>query len=252
MKPGRNPLMAEHKRKTYLSLIERWVDVRRYHRILKADLFGEAFDEEFLSGIAAANPNIVGLDVSRETVAKAKSKADGQGVDGGFYVCCNIKQLPFQAGCMGVVISDSTLDHFPTDMEIVAALKELARVLSIGGTLILSIDNSRNLTYPPYSLVRLWMRLGLAPYFVGRTLSLTNLKQTLENAGLLVEESTAIIHYPHPETLMRWLERFLGKVGRGRLDNAIRKRLAWLDQLEHKKTKYLTGRYIAVKAVKVR
>ena len=39
-------------------------------------------------------------------------------------------------------------------------------------------------------------------------------------------------------------------MGRGRFDNAIRKGLEFLDKLEGKRTKYLTGRYIAVKAVK--
>lgn len=33
-------------------------------------------------------------------------------------------------------------------------------------------------------------------------------------------------------------------------DNAIRKGLEFLDKLEGKRTKYLTGRYVAVKAVK--
>jgi hypothetical protein len=39
-------------------------------------------------------------------------------------------------------------------------------------------------------------------------------------------------------------------MGRGRFDNAIRKGLELLDKLEGKKTKYLKGRYISVKAVK--
>jgi hypothetical protein len=39
-------------------------------------------------------------------------------------------------------------------------------------------------------------------------------------------------------------------MSKGKLDNAIRKGLALLDKLEGKRTRYLTGRYIAVKAVK--
>jgi hypothetical protein len=41
-----------------------------------------------------------------------------------------------------------------------------------------------------------------------------------------------------------------GEMGKGKFNSAIRKGLEFLDKLEGKRTKYLTGRYIAVKAVK--
>ena len=94
------------------------------------------------------------------------------------------------------------------------------------------------------------MRLKLAPYFIGKTLSHTRLGHTIEEIGLAVEESTVIFHYPHPDILVRWLESTLRKLGKGKFDNAIRKSLTLLDRLEGSRTKYLTGRYIAVKAVK--
>ena len=68
--------------------------------------------------------------------------------------------------------------------------------------------------------------------------------------GMTVEESTAIFHYPHPDMLVRGLERLLRKLSGHRLDGAIRKGLSLLDKLEGRRSKYLTGRYIAVKAVK--
>lgn len=112
------------------------------------------------------------------------------------------------------------------------------------------MDNKSCLTYPPYFMVRLWMALGLAPYFIGKTLSLAGLRHSLEKIGFSVEESTAIFHYPYPDGLIRWLEHSLHKLSRGKLDNAIRQGLALLDKLEGKRTRYLTGRYIAVKAIK--
>lgn len=251
LKSHSNELLAEHKRKTYLGLIARWADVTNSQRILKTDLFAEAFGpEQFLFDIAQANSNIVGIDVANEIVIRAKRSAKGYGVDADKYLCCDVKQLPLQDNSIDLIISDSTLDHFPSETDIVTALKELGRVLRIDGTLILTIDNKSHLTYPPYFIIRLWMRLGLAPYFIGKTLSTTKLRHTLDQIGFSVEEITAIFHYPHPDGLVRWLERSLRKLGRGRFNNAIRKSLAWLDRLEGKRTKYLTGRYIAVKAVK--
>ncbi len=234
-------------------MIARWVDVTGSQRILKTDLFAEAFDvEQFLFDIAQANSNVIAFDVSNEIVARARSNAERHGVDGGKYLCCDVRHIPLQDNSVDLIISDSTLDHFPTEAEIITALRELCRVLRIGGVLILSIDNKRNLTYPPYLLIRLWMWLKLSPYFIGRTLSLGKLNHVLEEIGLDVEESTAILHYPHPDGLVRWLERSLRKLSRGKLDNAISGVLALLERLEGKRAKYLTGRYIAVKAMKRR
>ena len=219
--------------------------------VLKTDLFSEAFgQEQFLFDIAEAKSNTVGIDISCEIVNKARKQARRHNVDASKYLCCDVKKLPFQSNSFDLIISDSTLDHFPSEADIITALKELARVLRTGGTLILSIDNKNNLTYPPYPVTRLWMRLGISPYFIGRTLSPGKLKDALEEIGLEVQEITAIFHYPHPDALVRGLEHFLRRLSRCKLDNCIRRCLTRLDHLEEKKTRYLTGRYIAVKAVK--
>lgn len=247
----RNQLLDEHKKKTHLALVTRWADVTNSVRILKTDLFEEAFGpDQFLFDLAQVNSNIIGIDVSNEVVDQAKRQAKHHGVDASRYLCSDVRHVPLQENSIDLIISDSTLDHFSSETDIVIALKELRRVLRVGGTLILTIDNKNNLTYPPYIFTRLWMRLGLAPYFIGKTLSPGKLRHTLEEIGFSVEESTAIFHYPHPDALVRWLERSLRKLGRGKFDNAIRKGLALLDKLEGKRSKYLTGRYIAVKAVK--
>jgi hypothetical protein len=132
----------------------------------------------------------------------------------------------------------------------VASLKEMSRVLRPGGVLILTIDNESNLTYPPYVIVRLWMRLGLAPYFIGKTLSPSKLRGALEALGFSVDEMTAIFHCPHPDAMVRRFETLLRRLSRGRLDGAIRRALMLLERLGSVRTRYLTGRYIAVKAVK--
>ena len=245
-----NELLAEHKRKTHLTLIARWADIKDHQRIFKTDLFTEAFGaEQFLFDLTSAK-NVIGIDISAEIVKLAKIQAGCRGVDGSQYFCCDVRNIPLQDNSVDIVISDSSLDHFPSEKDIVIALEELGRILRVGGVLILTLDNSHNLTYMPYYAVRFWMKLGLAPYFIGKTLSISQLKRTLERIGLHVEETTALFHYPHPDTLVRWLEHTLRKISAKKLDNAIRKTLTRLDRLEQRRTKYLTGRYIAVKAVK--
>jgi len=246
-----NELLGEQKRKTYIDLITRWTKITPGQKILKTDLFAEAFSvEQFLFDAIPAKSDVIGIDVALEIVAEAKSQALKRGMDAGNYLCSDVKKLPLRDSSVDLIISDSTLDHFPTEAEIITALKELGRVLADGGTLILTIDNKGNLTYPPYFFIRLWMKLGLSPYLIGRTLSLPRLRRVLAEIGLNIEENTAILHYPHPDGLVRWLERSLRSLSRGRLDGAIRKWLACLNRLEGSKIKYLTGRYLAIKAVK--
>jgi len=244
-----NQLLAEHKRKVYLDLIEKWFRIQEHQTILKTDLFTEAFGVEQFS-FCLPHASLIGIDISFEIVKRAKHLAPEYGLDAGRFFCCDVRQIPLREHSIDLVISDSSLDHFPEEIDLIDSLRELSRVLKIGGVLIITLDNRNNLTYMPYFLVRLWMKLGFAPYFIGRTLSLTKLKKTLEDTGLLVEESTAIFHYPHPDFLVRGLERTLSRVSFHKLDNAIRKSLSILDRLGSRPTKYLTGRYIAVKAIK--
>jgi SAM-dependent methyltransferase len=243
--------LAEHKRKTYLDLINRWSDIERSGVILKTDLFDEAFSgEPFLFDIARLNSNIIAMDISPEIVARARDNALKHGLDINRYLPADVRHLPLPSGCVDLIISDSTLDHFSREEEIVLALKELSRVLRSGGALIITLDNEQNLTYPPFFLFRLWMKLGLAPYYIGRTLSHKKLKSTLENSGMEVVASTAIFHYPHPDGLVRWMEHTLRKLGAGKLDGGVKSFLFRLNRLENMPTRYWTGRYIAVKAVK--
>ena len=77
-----NKLLAEHWRKTHLALVSRWADVANAGRILKTDLFAEAFGiQQFLFDIAQANGNIVGIDISSEIVIRAKQSAQRHGAD---------------------------------------------------------------------------------------------------------------------------------------------------------------------------
>ncbi len=238
--------LAEHKGKTYLGLITRWAEVSNKQRILKTDLFPEASGlAQVLFDIAPNNSNVVGIDISAETVEQAKRQAIHHGVDGSKYLCCDVRQLPLQNNSIDLVISDSTLDHFSDEKDIIVALKELYRVMRVGGTLIITMDNKGKLGEP---LRRLWIRLGLAPFFIGKTYSIKELKSALQSIGFVVEETTAIVH--QPMFFLKRLARLLHRLSARRFDPLIEKILASQDTLEKRRTKYLTGIYIAAKAVK--
>jgi len=107
------------------------------------------------------------------------------------------------------------------------------------------MDNKSNFTEP---LFRLWLSLGLHPVFVGKTYSVGELKQALTSAGFTVLETTAIIH--NPRFIARRMIPLIRKAVPVRFDKLIKRCLAFLDSLANKKTKYLTGQFIAAKAVK--
>jgi len=94
------------------------------------------------------------------------------------------------------------------------------------------------------------MKLGLAPYFIGKTLSLKYLQNIFSSIGLTIVDITTIFHYPHPDMLVRGCESIVHRICGDRLNNFIRQVFTSLELLENRRTRFITGRYIALKAVK--
>jgi ubiquinone/menaquinone biosynthesis C-methylase UbiE len=242
-------LMAEQYRRVHLNLLFGWADVRGSKRILKTDLFAEAVhpNRAFLWEILRTNSNVVGIDISAEIASLARIRASEHcAASPAVYLSCDVRKLPFGSNSFDLIISDSTLDHFQHEEEIVTALAELSRVLKVGGTLVITMDNKSNFTEP---LFRLWISLGLSPFFIGKTYSMEQLKRALDRVGLRVIDTTAIMH--NPRFFTKIIITLLRKIVSRRLDGLIRKTLDFFDSLERRKTKYLTAQFIAAKAVKV-
>lgn len=240
--------LAEQYQRVHLNLVARWADTTNSQMVLKTDLFAEALcpSRVFLWDILKRNSNITGIDISAKITSQAKTNAAQYAAGSSAeYITCDIRQLPFADTSFELIISDSTLDHFGNKREIVTALSELKRILKPGGTLIITMDNKGNLTEP---LFRLWILLGLAPFFIGETYSIRELKQALAKAGLCVKDSTAIIH--NPRLVTKVIIALLRKVKPTRFNHLISRGLVFLDSLENRKAKYLTAQFIAVKAVK--
>lgn len=241
-------LVEERYRLNHLNLLLKWADVKSSQKILKTDLFAEALcpSRVFLSDILEINSSVIGIDISAEITSRARmNTAQYAAGSPSEYITCDARQLPFASNSFDLIVSDSSLDHFKHEVEILTALFELTRVLKRGGTLIITMDNKGNLTEP---LFRLWIYFGLAPFFIGKTYSIKELIQALTRVKLCVMDVTAIVHYPRFFTKMKI--RLLRKIMPSRLDRNIRRVLAFFDRLESTQTKYLTGLFIAAKAVK--
>jgi ubiquinone/menaquinone biosynthesis C-methylase UbiE len=189
---------------------------------------------------------LVGIDISGSTTSRASVNTTKYASDSlAAYINCDVRQLPFDGNSFDSIVSDSTLDHFTRTEDIDVALSEFKRILKPGGTLIITLDNKGNLTEP---LFRLWIGLGLSPFFIGKTYTIGELHRALARAGLQVTASTAIIH--NPRFFTKVIIAILRKIGHTRFDRIIKRGLAFLDGLENSRIKYLTAQFIAVRAVK--
>ena len=121
------------------TLLARWLPDGRTGLLLKTDLFDEAVGDGLYPLLASRAQGVVGTDVSILTLRAARSHHAGLQV-----VCADVRYLPFADGACDVVVSNSTLDHFATREEIVAALREIHRVLRLDGCLLLTLDNLAN------------------------------------------------------------------------------------------------------------
>jgi SAM-dependent methyltransferase len=212
-------------------LLERWLP-KSAGRVLKTDLFEEAVGDGLAGLLRERFRRVDAIDVSRAVAGEAARRHPELNV-----ACCDVRELPFADGTFDVVVSTSTLDHFETVADISAALRELGRVLTPGGTLVVSLDNLANpLVAVRNALPFRWLqRIGLVPHYVGATCRPRELQRLLAGAGFDVNATTAIMHVPRVIALA---------VGRG-MDTML-----WFERLGELPSRVLTGQFVAARAAR--
>jgi SAM-dependent methyltransferase len=148
------------------------------------------------------------------------------------------------------VVSNSTLDHFSDVRQIAAGLRELGRVLRDGGPLLLTLDNPVNplLAFRRLVPLNLLQKVGLVPYFVGATLGPSRLKRCCVEAGFQVRRMGAVLHCPRVLAVVasRVVQRWASPRTRRRFLAILQS----FERLQTWPTKYLTGYYVTVSAVR--
>jgi len=209
-----------------------WWPQRSVNRALKTDMFDEAVGEGVFGLLKSRARFAVGMDIALAT--KPSVGAD-------------VRQLPFAEGVFDVIVSNSTLDHFETEEELVASLRELRRVLRPGGELLLTLDNAAN----PLVAIRnvipfpLLHRLGLTPYRVGFTCGPRRLRRLLHEAGFKGVEMAALLHCPRVFAVKR--ARAVQQSGdAARREQFLNGLMKW-ERLARWPTRWLTGYFVAVR-----
>lgn len=248
---GSEDFWRAHMRELYQELQERWAENARPERILKTDLYDEAISTHNLVSLLADRcDHFIGTDVSLEIARAAKRRLTDPSGGWDAVAVTDARNLAFRSGVFDEIISNSTLDHFSDKRDIANSLRELKRILQPGGTLLVTLDNPWNPAVflrnrLPYGLLRF---LGVIPFYMGATLSRPALVRVLESTGFRVRESTAIAHAPRIFAIR--VGRILDRRGSKAMGAWFRKLLRLFERLEGLPTRYVTGHYVAVKAVK--
>lgn len=239
-------LWRVHSDAVYSALFAQWLPDHTVERLLKTDLFDETYGQGLYPLLASRAEVVMGTDLATLTVRAARSRhSDLIGME------ADVRRLPFADDTFDVIVSNSTLDHFESLDQLLVGLAELYRVLASGGQLLLSLDNLANPAIAVRNALpsRLMERLRtVVPYYVGATCGPGRLQRVLREVGFEVVEVTALMH--HPSILAVAMARLLQR----RASPATRRRflrlLMSLEHLSRLPTRFVTGHYVAVRAVK--
>jgi SAM-dependent methyltransferase len=149
---------------------ERMFELLRERLPVESMLDAGCGDGRYLAAVGTTGHvpgRLVGSDISERILETARATAAAHGVQPEL-VRANLEALPFADASFELVLSVQVIEHL---LDPAAGLRELARVLRPGGTLLLSTDNALN---------RITQGLNLPRTAVVRALRLTGRRRKVE------------------------------------------------------------------------
>lgn len=240
-------LWRAHSDAVNLALLRRWLPEGGLGRVLKTDLFDEAVGGGLLGELEPRASDVVGIDIAPAVVDTAARRWPTITA-----TAADVRDLAFASASFDLVVSNSTLDHFPSFDSVAIAVGELARVTRPGGRLIITLDNRQNPVVAlrtSRALAGLFRRLRFVPYELGATCGRRRLVGLLERSGFAVEATEAIMHCP-PQVASKLAERFSNGASAERLEERHLRRVLRFESLAEWPTRYLTGHFVAACAIR--
>jgi len=238
-------LWRVYMREVYSRLIHNWLGASQ-RLCLKTDLFEEAVSEE--GPLEDLGQHSLGIDGSPLIVQGARRNLARHGLRPGL-LAGDLRHIPLKNGALSGILSGSSLDHFADPAEIAVSLAELRRILAPGGVLVITFDNPHNpIVWLRNGLPFTWLnRIGLVPYYVGPTYTRAEASAQLTALGFKVTHRTAVAHAPRVVAMV--LVRIADRLGWPPFQRTVSALLRAFEVLERLPTRYLTGYYLALRAV---
>ena len=172
---------TQYYRECEIALIERIAAPLSGKRVLKLDLWNEAFNTRILHWIEAQGATAVGIDHSVTISRRAIRNGRNEGASPALYRA-DIRELPFAEGSFDFVYTMGTIEHIDEYREAVA---EVHRVLRPGGRAIIGVPDKWNLFLRPL-MVEILTRMGAYLYAPEKSFSERELRGVVEKAGFRV------------------------------------------------------------------
>ncbi len=188
---------TQYYRRCEIALLQRSLGSLRGKRVLKLDLWNEAFNTRILDWMREQGAEVVGLDLSRVVAFRARRNAHSSGSTGSntsvpALLRADIRELPFRAGSFDVVYTMGTIEHID---EYRQAIGEVHRVLKPGGRALIGVPHKWDLFLRP---LMVWVLDAFGQYLYApeKSFSAGELRQDVERTGLRVVERTGILTLP--------------------------------------------------------
>jgi SAM-dependent methyltransferase len=182
---------TEYYRRCEIALIRRCLGDLNGKRVLKLDLWNEAFNTRILHWMADQGAEAHGLDISNLVAHQARRNTRLAGHPHRL-VRADIRELPFPEDSFDAVYTMGTIEHID---EYVQAIAEVRRVLRPGGRAIIGVPHKWNIFLRP-ALVWVLDQFGKYAYAPEKSFSSPELRQAIEQTGLVVGERTGILSIP--------------------------------------------------------
>jgi len=221
-------IMSDYKIFGYSRLLKKWNILLDSKQILVTDLFDEAYNSDNLFYLASdKNKSVVGIDISEHIAKKAKGRYKTKDI-----VVCDVRHPPFKEKKFDIILSPSTLDHFPEE-QLQVALNNLSGLLTKKGRIIITLHNRLNIWLHFY--ISKFLDIPGYEFFL---YSRKTFNETIRDTNLKIVNDSAICHLPCPiltSVVFSGLSRI--KILRHVFENMYKS----VENLENTKIRYLTG-----------
>jgi SAM-dependent methyltransferase len=179
---------THYYRRREMALVSRAFGSLEGRRVLKLDLWNEAFNTRIGHWMQEQGARLFALDLSQTVTSRARFQSSGPRR----FLCADIRELPFAECSFDCLYTMGTIEHV---VEYRQTLREIRRVLRPGGLAVVGVPFRWDPFLRPVIAAGLSL-VGKYPYAPERSFGAGELRRDLEGAGLEVLERTGILAVP--------------------------------------------------------